>query len=38
MIQINTDTLKIFIGRFSTSLKISTPHFLTIHLPQILHY
>jgi len=23
---------------FSTSLKISTPHFLTIHLPQTLHY
>ena len=22
----------------STSLKISTPHFLTIHLPQTLHY
>ena len=24
--------------RLSTSLKISTPHFLTIHLPQTLHY
>ena len=25
-------------AKFSTSLKISTPHFLTIHLPQTLHY
>jgi len=27
-----------YAGKFSTSLKISTPHFLTIHLPQTLHY
>ena len=27
-----------FTSILSTSLKISTPHFLTIHLPQTLHY
>ena len=26
------------LSNISTSLKISTPHFLTIHLPQTLHY
>ena len=29
---------QILLTNFSTSLKISTPHFLTIHLPQTLHY
>ena len=33
-----TEAAKERVTNFSTSLKISTPHFLTIHLPQTLHY